>query len=158
MSDHISKETLQLLCNTVQQRLKTQSADYRMLLALEDAMRRVEEGVAAAPIGEAHSAEGSALELAIRVTQAGAAKRVLQTRGEPVPIDELLQLMPVFGGRTTTRASLSSSLSQSPEFVSVRHKSRWCWWLAAEPRDRKSKPQDQTASRSLRWRIGRRRG
>ncbi|WP_188516741.1 hypothetical protein [Alsobacter metallidurans] len=150
-----SLETLKSLWEDLHTRLKAQSADYRTLLALEAAMRSMEAADPQAVHAAGVSPRGSALDLAVRVTQAEAAQRVLEARGEPMPIDELIRLVPAFGGRPGTRASLSSSLSQAPQFVSIRHANRWCWWLTertvGEPVEEPARP-GRAPSRSNRWR------
>ncbi|PSC03983.1 hypothetical protein SLNSH_16250 [Alsobacter soli] len=164
-----SLETLKSLWEDLHTRLKAQSADYRTLLALDSAIRSMEaasggSGGSEAP-PPAPAGRGSAIDLAVRVTQAEAAQRVLEARGEPMPIDELIRLVPAFGGRPGTRASLSSSLSQAPQFVSIRHANRWCWWLADRPigpEPEQGQRAGRTPSRSQRWRqisrVPRRRG
>jgi hypothetical protein len=151
-----SLETLRALWEELHTRLKSQSADYRTLLALQTAMRSMEAASGSDPIVVDAPPRGSAIDLAIRVTQAEAAQRVLEARGEPMPIDELIRLVPAFGGRTGTRASLSSSLSQAPQFVSIRYGNRWCWWLSERPFGEEpepaSRPGPRPPARSSRWR------
>ncbi|WP_146140153.1 hypothetical protein [Alsobacter soli] len=148
---------LKALREEVHLRLQAQSSDYRSLIALDSAIRSAEAMTADPEASDTSSgAHSSALDLAGRVTQLEAAQRALQVRGEPLPIDELLQLVPAFGGRPGTRASLSSSLSQSVDFRSVRFNNRWCWWLTKPPpqaeADKVRSTQASGPARSSRWR------
>src|SRR5690242_15186191 len=125
-----SLETLKSLWEDCHSRLLAQSADYRTLMAIGAALRSMQAEPSSTEGASLPALRGTALDLAVRTTQAEAARRALEARGEPMPLDELIQLVPAFGGRKGTPASLSSSLSQAPQFVSIRYANRWCWWLS----------------------------
>ncbi|WP_460451772.1 hypothetical protein [Alsobacter sp. SYSU BS001988] len=161
-----SLDTLRAYWGELHARLKAESADYRTMLALQSTMRSLERARPADRV-EAHLVEkektaeaaepaGSAIALALRVTRAQAVERILRVRGEPVPVDELMALMPAFGGPAGSRASLSSSLSQAPQFVSIRHRGRMCWWLVGRrvgaDNASKARVTPASAARSSRWR------
>ncbi len=149
-----SVETLRALWDELHTRLKAESADYRTLLALEADMR-TRDGAETSPALVAGDGRGSALDLAVRVTRADAVERILQVRGEPLATDELMALLPAFGAPTGSRGSLSSSLSQAPQFVSIRYGNRWCWWLAGRRVRPEGAQTDQLTpgtTRPSRWR------
>jgi hypothetical protein len=123
---------MKALHDEIERRLLTTSADYRALIALRKAMHEV-KGTSIADSTRRTRVRLHRESESTGMSQADAAAAVLEDRGQPVPIANLVELVtqkgaPV-GGKEPT-INLSSTLSKDERFKSVRFNGRACWWFA----------------------------
>ena len=151
-------EGLRVLRNEAEARLR-QNEDYRALVALEEAIRKLElPGTAATfstpgliipvvaptqvgrivapPTIQGSRISVTAAAMSAGVSQGDAAHLVLSERGEPVPVVELLDHVRAEGAVVEGKRphiNLSSTLSRDKRFRTVRYEGRPAWWLADRP-------------------------
>jgi hypothetical protein len=107
-----------------------QNADFQAIQALDRAIEQL----------SGHStlnggADGSGIVIG-RLSQSGAARKVILERNEPIPtrhlLDAILSLGVKVGGKNPL-GNLVSILSGSGKFKSVSWKGRTAWWVADQP-------------------------
>ncbi|WP_146140297.1 hypothetical protein [Alsobacter soli] len=111
---------MKALRDELKDKLLRNVSEFRVYLALEEAIHSVE--------GSGPGAERPQRSRSLRIL----ARQLLSERAAPQSTGELAEGMRSLGSPTSDN-SISSSLSQSPDFVSVRWGGRPRWWLANLP-------------------------
>lgn len=131
-------DSLRKLRADIVDQLLDESAEYRALVALDQAIELL-QGISEGRPGEAlrrgpvrRTGPGGRR----RISQTGAAAQVIAELGHPVPISQLLELVAsrgaVVGGQRPA-STLASSLSQDPRFSSIVWQGQRSWWLTDQP-------------------------
>jgi hypothetical protein len=130
-------ESLKALRRETAARLQRESPDYRALLTLDEAIRKLERSPPPVVTESSDAVFGDLGKAANIVSQADAAAAVLADRGEPIPVTELVALVRHRGAVVEGQRphiNLSSTLSRDKaRFRTVRYHGRPAWWLADRP-------------------------
>jgi hypothetical protein len=130
-------DSLRKLRADIVDQLLDESAEYRALVALDQAIELLQ--------GISEGRSGDALRRGIRragpggrrrISHTGAAAQVIAEMGQPVPISQLLDLVAARGaivGGQRPASTLASSLSQDPRFSSIVWRGQRSWWLTDQP-------------------------
>ena len=132
MGRHPTDTTARLfaLREEVEQRL-LQNADYRAMLALDNAIREL--ATACPPPEAAHAPSGAP---SAKLSRANAASLVLAEQGRPLAFGELAERVRNRGASLEgkgARRAFSVTLSTDGRFRSVRYRQRRCWWFTDRP-------------------------
>lgn len=123
-----------------QDRLMRNSEDYRALIAIEEAIRKIDNE----PTRVSTSRERTQVRAPYavsryrerRVSQAEAALREIETKGQPLTTTELLELLTNVGVSVSgerPEINLSSALSRDDRLQSISVDGERKWWFADRP-------------------------
>jgi hypothetical protein len=131
-------DSLRKLRADIVDQLLDESAEYRALVALDQAIELL-QGISDGRPGDVlrrgpgrRPGPGSRR----RISHTGAAAQVIAELGHPVPISQLLELVAARGavvGGQRPASTLASSLSQDPRFSSIVWQGQRSWWLTDQP-------------------------
>ncbi|WP_188518444.1 hypothetical protein [Alsobacter metallidurans] len=113
-------DVMKALRDDLRDKLLRNVSEFRVYLALEEAIQAIE--------GAPSSIDRPHRSRSLRVL----ARQLLSERETPLSTGELADGLKALGAPTSEN-SISSSLSQSPDFISVRWGGKPRWWLTGRP-------------------------